>query len=149
MNTVKIRKFTSEMIDECADLYMKTYAQEPWCESWESRDVVVDFYKNHINNNYFIGFVAEKDKRIVAISVGFAKPWIKGLEYYIDDFLVCPDHHRQGIGIAFMDAIKSELAAQNIHAIILNTERGYPAQKFYEKCGFESAESSIIMYSVF
>jgi len=71
------------------------------------------------------------------------------MEYYIDDFFVSIDHHRQGIGAKFMTAIKDELIAQNIHAIILNTERGYPSHKFYLNLGFEAAEESIILYATF
>jgi len=149
MSEIAIRKFTIDMLNECTDLYMKTYSQPPWNESWDSKDVVSDFYKNHYANNYFVGFVAMKDEKIVGVSVGFLKPWIQGMEYYIDDFFVSPDCHRQGIGSKFMTAIKNELIAQNIHAIILNTERGYPAHKFYESLGFEVAEESIILTAVF
>jgi len=149
MSEITIRKFTLEMLDECVDLYMKTYAQAPWNESWESRDVVANFYKNHYANNYFVGYVAMKDEKIAAISAGFLKPYIHGMEYYIDDFFVSTDYHRQGIGSKFMAAIKKELLSQNIHAIMLNTERGYPAQQFYERAGFEVDENLIILFAAF
>jgi len=32
---------------------------------------------------------------------------------------------------------------------MLNTERGYPAQKFYEHVGFEAAEDMIILFASF
>jgi ribosomal protein S18 acetylase RimI-like enzyme len=128
---------------------MKTYSEEPWNESWESSEVVVNFFKNHYSNNYFVGFVAVKNKKIAAVSAGFLKPWIKGMEYYIDDFFVGIDYHRQGIGSTFMSAIKNELIAQNIHAIMLNTEREYPAYKFYESMGFTADKSAVILYATF
>lgn len=145
MSEFIIKQFTIDLIDECTDLYMKTYSQEPWNESWESRDVVVNFYKNHCANNYFLGFVAVQGEDIVGVSVGFLKPWIKGMEYYIDDFFVCPDYQGQGIGSKFMTAIKSELIMQNIHAIILSTEQGYSAHKFYEKVGFFVLQGTIFL----
>ncbi|MCL1786540.1 MAG: GNAT family N-acetyltransferase [Defluviitaleaceae bacterium] len=149
MSDITVHKFTLDMLDECTNLYMKTYSQAPWHERWDSSHVVSDFYKNHYANNYFIGFVAMKDEKIVGVSVGFAKPYINGMEYYIDDFFVSTDYHRQGIGSKFMTAIKNELLAQNIHAIMLNTERGYPAHKFYESLGFEASEASVILLSTF
>lgn len=149
MSKVTIRKFAIEMLDECVDLYMRTYSQEPWHESWDSRDVVVNFYKNHFANNYFLGYVAVLDEKIVGVSAGFLKPWIKGMEYYIDDFFVSIDHQRQGIGKQFMAAIKDDLIVQDIHAIMLNTERSYPAFQFYESVGFSADDTSVAMYAVF
>ena len=134
-----------DLIDECVDLYMKTYSQEPWNETWESRDVVVRFFKNHYANNYFCGFVAIKDGKVVAVSTGFLKPWIPGMEYYIDDFFVGYDCQGQGIGSEFMKAIKNELISQNIHAMILSTERDYPAHRFYEKIGFNVLQDTIFL----
>ena len=149
MDKMTIRKFAAEMLDECAELYMSTYAQEPWNESWESKDVVADFFRNHFANNYFLGFVAVADEKIIGVSTGFLKPWIRGMEYYIDDFFVGNDYQRQGVGKQFMAGIKGELLSQNIHAIMLNTERSYPAYAFYTNVGFISDDSTVVMYSSF
>ena len=145
MDELIIQKFDINRLDDCADLYMKTYSQEPWNESWKSKDVVIDFMKNHYENNYFIGFIALKNEKIVAVSLGYKKPWIKGMEYYIDDFFVSSDYHRQGIGFKFMTAIKNDLISQNIRAIILSTERNYPAHKFYESLDFKVLEDTIFL----
>lgn len=145
MNEVEIQQFNIGLLDECVDIYMKTYSREPWNETWESKDIVSAFITNHYENNYFIGFVAIKAGKVVGVSLGFLKPWIKGMEYYIDEFFVDIDHHRQGIGSKLMQGIKEELISKNIHAIILNTERGYPSQAFYEKVGFKVEESLIIL----
>ena len=145
MQKIVIRDFTLDTLDKCVDLYMETYSQEPWNESWDSRDVIENFYRNHFANNYFLGFTAYKEEEIVGVCVGFLKPWAKGMEYYIDDFFVCSDYQGQGIGSEFMAAIKNNLASQNIHAIILSTQRGYPAQKFYEKMGFTALEDAVFM----
>ena len=149
MSDILVRKFTIKDLDECVDLYIKTYSEEPWNERWESREIVENFFKNHYANNYFLGYVVVKDERIAGISTGFLKPWINGMEYYIDDFFINVDYHRQGIGSQFMSAIKNELISQGIHAIMLNTERDYPAYKFYESMGFTSAENTVVLYAVF
>jgi len=77
MSEIVVRTFDLGMLDDCVDLYMKTYSQEPWNETWDSRDVVASFYKNHYANNYFLGFAAVRDGEIVGVSVGFLKPYIK------------------------------------------------------------------------
>ena len=149
MYEIIIKEFSMDFIEECVDLYMKTYSQEPWNESWNSRNVVVNFYKNHYANNYFLGFVAMTDEKIVGVSIGFLKPWINGMEYYIDDFFVSADYHGQGIGSKFMAEIKKELISQNIHAIILTTERNFPAHRFYEQMDFSVLEDTIILAAEF
>ena len=145
MNELIIQKFDLKRLDECVELYMKTYSQEPWNESWESKNVVIDFIKNHCKNNYFIGFIALLNEKVIAVSLGYKKPWINGMEYYIDEFFVSADYHRQGIGAKFMTAIKNDLMTQNIHAIILSTQRNYPAHKFYESLGFNVLEDTIFL----
>ena len=145
MSQITVQRFCIERLDECVDLYMKTYSREPWHESWESRDVVSNFIQNHYKNNYFIGFLALKNNKVVGVSLGFEKPWIKGMEYYIDEFFVDVDLHRQGIGTAFMARIKEEMVRCDIHAIILSTEKGYPSQLFYEKIGFHVEDSMVVL----
>jgi len=145
MQEITTNNFTLDIVDACVDLYMKTYSQEPWNESWDSRDVVEKFYRNHFANNYFLGFVAYRGESLIGVCVGFLKPWIKGMEYYIDDFFVSSDYQGQGIGTAFMAAIKKELISQDIRAIILSTQRDYPAHKFYEKMGFSVLEDTIFL----
>jgi len=48
-----------------------------------------------------------------------------------------------------MKAIQSELIFQNIHAIMLNTDRDIPAHRFYESLGFVTAKDAVILYAVF
>ena len=142
---VTVQQFKIELVDECVDLYMKTYSQEPWNESWESRDAVTSLFMNHCENNYFIGYTAIKDKKVVGVSFGFSKPWIKGKEYYIDEFFIDPDCQRQGIGSELMSDIKDDLTSKGIRAIILATARGYPSHAFYEKEGFNVLENLIFL----
>jgi len=142
---ITIEKFDIATLDECADLYMKTYAAEPWNESWESRDIVVDYIRKWYLNNYFIGFTGKQNGKIVAVSLGYRKPYIQGDEYCINDYFVDPDLQRQGIGGALMEGIKKELTTLNISSMILSTQRGIPAHAFYEKHGFFTLDDAIVM----
>lgn len=71
------------------------------------------------------------------MSIGMKKPWINGLEYYIDQFCVKTDLQGKGIGSYFLKLIEKEIRGDKMNAIILNTERGFPAEKFYLKNGFK------------
>lgn len=43
---------------------------------------------------------------VIAMSLGSKKPWIKGMEYYIDQFCVKADYQRHGIGGRFLELIE-------------------------------------------
>ena len=67
------------------------------------------------------------------------------MEYYIDEFFIDIDRHRQGIGSKLMNSIKELIKQKGLKAIMLNTERGYPSRFFYESLGFEIEKSMIIL----
>ena len=65
------------------------------------------------------------------------KPWIAGMEYYIDEFCISYDFQWKGIGSSFLKGIEELLIDEKVEGMILNTERDYPSCNFYEKNGFE------------
>lgn len=140
-----IKKLEEYMINECVDLYIDTFSKEPWNDVYESRQQVVDFFNNHIKNNYFLGYVAIINERIVALSIGMKKPWINGMEYYIDEFCVSYLLQGQGIGSKFLKEIEKTIELQGINGMILNTEKGYPSYNFYEKNGFKAINDLIVL----
>ncbi|GAA0126535.1 GNAT family N-acetyltransferase [Clostridium sp. CTA-19] len=144
MKNLVILEMKKHMLDQCVDLFINTFSEEPWNDVYDSRDPVVNFFNNHFNNNYFLGYVAMLDDKIVALSVGMKKPWIEGMEYYIDQFCVSYEMQGKGIGSWFMKEIEKTIKNQGMNGMILNTEKGYPAQKFYEKNDFKIIDDLIV-----
>lgn len=144
MKNLVILEMKRHMIDQCVDLFIYTFSKEPWNDVYNSREQVVNFFNNHFNNNYFLGYVAMLDDKIVALSVGMKKPWIEGMEYYIDQFCVSYEMQGKGIGSWFMKEIEKNIKNQGMNGMILNTEKGYPAQKFYEKNDFKIIDDLIV-----
>ncbi|KAB3530914.1 GNAT family N-acetyltransferase [Alkaliphilus pronyensis] len=138
MERIVLLKIKEQMIDDCVDLYINTFTKEPWNDIYESREQVVEFFNNHFNNNYFVGYAALLDDKLVALSIGMKKPWIKGFEYYIDEFCISYEMQGKGIGSWFLKAIEEDIKEEGMKAIILNTEKDYPEHKFYEKNGFKT-----------
>lgn len=145
MKQLTVKKLEEYMIDECVELYMDTFSKEPWNDEYESREQVVDFFNNHIKNNYFLGYVAIMDEKIIALSIGMKKPWIKGMEYYIDEFCVSSLMQGQGVGSQFLREIEKITEVQGICGMILNTEKGYTSYNFYKKNGFKSINDLIVL----
>lgn len=133
------------MLDESVDVYIDTFTKEPWNDVYESREQVVTFFKNHMKNNYFLGYVLLHEKELVALSIGMIKPWIKGREYYIDQFCVKDSWQGKGIGTIFLNEIEKDIERNDLNAIMLNTDKGFPSEKFYVKNGFIPLEDTILL----
>lgn len=141
----KLYKLSDDVLDECVDLFIETFSGEPWYDVYDSKKQVIDFFKNHMNNNYFVGYVLKDEDSVVALSLGMKKPWIHGMEYYIDQYCVKIGMQGKGIGSQFLTLIEADIEAQGMNAMILNTEKGFPSEKFYLKNGFQTLKELIVL----
>ncbi|WP_337250871.1 hypothetical protein [Clostridium intestinale] len=87
----KVNKFEEKYLEGCVDLFIDTFSKEPWNDEYDSREQVKTFFINHMKNNYFLGYIGLVNNKIVALSIGMKKPWICGMEYYIDEFCISYD----------------------------------------------------------
>lgn len=134
-----------DMLDECVDLFIDTFSKEPWNDIYESRKQVVDFFENHMKNNYFLGYVLKFGDELVGLSLGAKKPYLKGMEYFIDQFCISEKFQGQGMGSKFLELIESDMKRQAINAIVLTTSKGFPSEKFYIKNGFKASVNAILL----
>lgn len=141
----KLHLLDENILEEAVDLFIETFSDEPWNDVYESKGQVERFFKNHMENNYFLGYVLKEDEAIVALSIGFIKPWIEGLEYYIDQFCVAIKRQGSGIGSVFLNLIESDIKMRGMNGIILNTERGFPSETFYLKNGFKKLDEVVVL----
>lgn len=144
-NQFELYELSDNLVDNCVDLFIETFSSEPWNDVYDSRNQVSEFFKNHMNNNYFVGYVLKNKGNVIALSIGMIKPWIHGKEYYIDQFCVKLDMQGQGIGSQFLKMIETDIKSRGMNAIILNTEKGFPSEKFYLKNGFNSLDELIVL----
>ncbi|MBU5484200.1 GNAT family N-acetyltransferase [Clostridium sp. MSJ-11] len=142
---LKVIKLSEEYLEECVDLFIDTFSRYPWNDEYDSRQQVKDFFINHMKNNYFLGYIGLIDKKVIALSIGMKKPWICGMEYYIDEFCIGDDYQGKGIGSLFLKNIEELLYDEKVEGMILNTERDYPSCKFYEKNGFQDLGNLIVL----
>lgn len=148
MDALLVIPFDSLMLQECIDLYQEVFSKEPWLENSDQADVE-RYFLNFMDGNKFIGYVVKANDKIIAVSIGFLKPWIKGEEYYIDQFYVDYNLQGKGIGTFFLSKIKEYLIELDIHAIILATEKGFPSYNFYKKNGFSQIDDLCFLGSGF
>ncbi|MDF7639503.1 GNAT family N-acetyltransferase [Lactobacillus sp. ESL0791] len=145
---LQLYELTDKDLAQTADLFIHTFTQPPWCEEYESREQVINFFAAYMKSNYFVGYILKDGEEIIALSIGFKKPWIKGMEYYIDEFCVAPEYQGQGVGSNFLKLIDAAISTKGMTGMILNTGKGYPAEQFYLKNGFTQLEDLIVLAKV-
>lgn len=106
---MEITNMSEEHLEECTDLLIDVFTNPPWNDTYSSRQQVMEFLRNHMNNNYFAGYVLKEKNHVIAMSVGMKKPWLNGMEYYIDQFCVKPDLQGKGIGSYFLKRIEEDI----------------------------------------
>ncbi|APQ97369.1 GNAT family N-acetyltransferase [Clostridium botulinum] len=142
---VKLYPLKYNMVDKCVDLFIDTFSKEPWNDVYESREQVVGFFENYVNNNYFIGYIAKIGDELAGLSIGAKTPCFRGMEYFIDQFCISEKFQGQGVGSKFLQLIESDIKKQNINTIILTTAKGFQAENFYIKNGFKKFDRTIFL----
>ncbi len=140
-----ITEFSTNMIDECTDLFLNVFTREPWHDQWASPQDAKKYLESHYAFNSFLGYVAVYDHRIVGASFGFIKPWQRGLEYYINEFFVDTAVQGKGIGTLLLKQIAADIKGKNMNAIILTTQKAFPAYGFYVKNGFTEIAGEVFL----
>lgn len=67
------------------------------------------------------------------------------MEYEINQFCVAEAFLRQGVGSYFLLRIEEAAGKCGMNAVVLNTNRGFPAEKFYRKNGYRILEESVVL----
>ena len=136
-----VAEFDISFIEESVDLFIDVFSRTPWNDVFESKSAIIDFFNAFIHLPNFKGYqLIDDNNRIIGVSIGFIKPWLKNgelrYEYFLDQ--LCIDYAQQGKGLGkyFMKEIEVKLKSENINDIILNTELSSPAYHFYIKIGF-------------
>lgn len=139
-----IAEFDISRLEESANLFMEVFSMPPWNDTFESKESVIDFFRSFTCMSNFKGYQLIINNRVVGLSIGFIKPWLKNgsprYEYFIDQFCIKPNLQRQGLGSYFMKEIEKRLKDEHIEDIVLNTEISSSAHLFYIHNGFNSIE---------
>ncbi len=142
---IRITEFSTTMIDECTDLFLNVFAGEPWNDHWASRQEAKQYLESHYAFNSFLGYVAVYEGRIAGAAFGFIKPWQRGFEYYINEFFVDTAVQGKGVGTLLLKQIAADIKGKAMNAIVLTTQRAFPAYGFYLKNGFTEIAGEVFL----
>lgn len=146
--SLDIRIMTATDFSACGKTLMTAFKEEPWNENWtfENANTRID---ELMASRMSRGYVICDGDTIVSMCIGRIMTYLNSKELFIDEFSVHPEYQGQGLGGMLLEFAKGELQKEGVYGMVLNTEKGYPSVKFYEKNGFKIAESILMMYSSF
>ena len=132
----------------CAETLVAAFKAEPWNENWtfENANTRID---EMMASKMSRGYVICDGNTIAAMCIGRVMTYLDFKELFIDEFSVHPNYQGLGLGSRLLEFVKGELQKEGISGMVLNTKKGYPAVKFYEKNGFKAVESLVFMSSSF
>lgn len=147
MQNIKFSSWDNHYLDEAVKLYIDVFTKEPWNDEITYDEIAI-YFERLLKMNTFEGYIVLSESGdLLAVSVGFIRPWFKGMEYHLDSFYIAPDCQGKGVGTVFLTEIKKALFQKNIPSIVLDTNVGYPAEYFYRKNKFEHSKDLVTLYS--
>ncbi|MBA3925967.1 GNAT family N-acetyltransferase [Listeria rustica] len=146
MTNTRFIVWDNQYLEEGIALYIDVFTNEPWNDELTYAEIKL-YFDRLLAMNTFEGYLAlDGEDAVIAASLGFIRPWFRGVQYHLDSFYIASFCQNKGIGSAFLDFVKADLAQKDIPNIALDTEIGYPSDYFYRKHGFSSNPESVTMY---
>ncbi len=142
---LRMKKFSINDADKCAELFKEVFSDYPWYDNWVSVSQTKTYLMELIKNPVFEGFVAYEGSQIVAVCIGHKRSWWMGKEFFIDEFYVSNEKQGIGIGTELLEHVKNNLIEENYRRLVLLTNKEIPAEEFYVKNGFQISENRISM----
>ncbi|MGB9979964.1 GNAT family N-acetyltransferase [Methanobacterium sp.] len=140
-----MRKFDLEDVDKCAELFKEVFSVYPWYDNWVSIDKTKTYLMELIENPVFEGYVAYDGLNLVAVCFGHKRSWWMGKEFFIDEFYVRNESQGNGIGTRMLNYVKEILIEEEYMRLVLLTNKGIPAEEFYNKNGFYNNQNRTVM----
>ena len=135
--------FRESDLIQCVSLFVSTFAQTPWNESWHPH-VVQARLDQIVRTPGFLGVVLG-DELIQGFALGFSEPWHEGTHFYLKEMCISHEHQRQGLGTRLMEFLLAELALRDTKRVYLLTAKGDASEAFYSKAGFYTSPKMILM----
>lgn len=142
--TGRISALTEEHLEGCAGVLAAAFNAEPWNEGWTLETARKDMIST-LGTPGFLGFVYLEDG-VRGFAAGNREQDAANVVFYLSVLCVSPEFQRKGIGGGLMRRLKETLTEMGIRSIYLLTDRGTPAQTFYEKNGYRVSPKDILMF---
>lgn len=142
---MKLKFFEEQDLVACTATFMEVFNDAPWHDEWtfeRAQQYLADFY----HTPGFWGLLAMENQAIIGFVYGVKKAWWSGDEFYIHEIGVKKEWQQKGIGRKLLDELVKEMKPRGVSNLALLTDRGTPAEGFYQKNEFKAIER-LVFYS--
>ncbi len=140
-----IRKIKKDDIPACAEILCSVYNNDMWKCQWTT-ETALAYLWDYFCANKFVGFVCEKDERVIGALFAHEKIWWNNSELFVDEMFVLPEMQRSGYGSMLINEAEKYASERKLAGLTLSTNRYAPAPDFYRKNGFSDNEYIFFMY---
>ena len=144
---IDIKEMDASSVAICARLYQDSYKNEPWNEIY-SVDEVIDYLSRFLKSETKRAYMLVLDEKIIGVALGLVVPCIESDYFRLEDICISPQYQRSGFGGQFIKLISHCVVRENCDSILLGTQRGYPAYRFYLKNDFKEIESVLLYLDI-
>ncbi len=146
LEKIMYSEITKDDLQAMSQLFMEVFNEAPWNDKW----TIETAYKRlemFYNSPGFDGLLQYEEGKLVALILGIAEAYFDGTSFRIIEF--CVDNHQQrsGYGSKLLAAFKERLKQKGMKDIFLLTCRGESTEGFYQKNGFNTSKSMIMMHT--
>jgi GNAT superfamily N-acetyltransferase len=142
---MKIVPVTLENLNDCVNVFLKAYNQEPWNYHW-TVEKATQYLSEYMSSGYFIGAILYDENVPVGAMFGHTKTWWTNKQMMIDEFFIASEKQRKGYGKQLMEFCSTYAKQQEAELLILMTNKYMPAYKFYDKIGYTTTEQYVFMF---
>lgn len=139
-----IYEFKEEYLNECAELFVKTFSEEPWNEPWNFESAKKRL-KDITLTPGFRGVILKNGWKIEGVILGVLEQWYDGEHFCVKEFFVDSNSQGKGVGKKLLNALENRLMDKKVGLIHFWTMKGGTAEAFYNKRGYEIPMELIIM----
>jgi len=140
---IGIREMSETDMRQCAEVYQSAFEAEPWNEKYPV-EMIEKYLADFMKSDSMRCFVLTAHGNVVGLALTILVPGMGGSYLRIEDFCIDARRHRNGYGSRFVELIREEAGKMGCDSLLLGTQKGVPAHRFYLKSGFQEIESALL-----
>jgi aminoglycoside 6'-N-acetyltransferase I len=146
--TETVVPITTDNLEQCIELYIKVFNNQPWNESW-SYETAKERLTDILHTPKFTGFLLKNNETPIGFIAGNSKKTYQGITFYVAELCISNEIQGKGYGSKLLQFLEKELLKKNVKSIYLLTSNGGFAENFYRKNGYVVNNNRIVMNKSF
>ena len=92
---ILIKELSVDFIKEIKTLFAEIFTNEPWNDDWSDENQLHNYILDLTGNRNSLAIGLFEDDEFIGMALGSIKHWYTGTEYYIDEFCIKSQKHKQ------------------------------------------------------